>query len=85
MAVEHTVGTLAEKVDLLDRFYAERHASQQAALAKAFDASQLAIVHAREVTDAKIAALSGNQGDALKWIFAVILIVIAAILGHIWK
>ena len=85
MGIEHTVSTLNEKVDLLDRFYAERHASQQAALVKAFDASQLAIVHAREVSEAKIAALSGNQGDALKWMAGIITGALIALAGHYWK
>ena len=78
MPSEHTIATLNEKVDLL-------HATQQEALDKAFAASQLAIIHAQEETDAKIAFLSTNQGDAIKWVLGVIALIIAALLGHFGK
>ena len=88
-----SVELLLAKIDLLERdkqallkqLYDERYASQQVALDKAFLASQLAIVHAREVSDAKIAALGGNQHDAIKWVAGVIGIVIAWALGHFQK
>ena len=85
MAIEHTVDTLNEKLDLLDRFYAERHAAQLEAVRKAFDAAQLAVQHAREVTDAKISSLSANQGDALKWMAGIIAGALIALAGHYWK
>ena len=85
MATEHTISTLNEKVDLLHAFYAERQERQQEALAKAFDAAQLAVQHAKEVTDTKIAALGRNQHDALKWFFGIIAVAIAAALGHFSK